>query len=110
MTLDRLLEEFKCSVEQQPWSSAAGYDARRAGLAAVVRKLRDWLYLDMGPGASWTPGEVEHWMNEILASDGEVKAAGGSTREDGQGCRPDGALDHVNDTINEILASDEVKP
>ena len=74
MTVEELLDEFKRTVEQQPWSSAPGYDARRAGIVAVVRRLRDELYLDMGPGASWTPGEVERWHNQILGDAGEKVA------------------------------------
>jgi hypothetical protein len=76
MTLDRLLEEFKCAVEQQPWSSAAGYDARRAGIRAVVTALRDEI-VNKNSRCGW--------------------------------CLANGDLSHVNDTINEILASDGVE-
>lgn len=64
MTLDDLLDEFKRTVERQPWSSALGYDAHRAGIRAVVEALRDACY-----------GCEHHLLwDEILASDGVDKA------------------------------------
>lgn len=77
-TVDELMQVFLSAVASQPWSSSPGYDARRAGIVAIVIKLRDELYLDMGPGASWTPGEVERWHNEILGSDAGEKVEEGN--------------------------------
>jgi|694.fasta_scaffold28940_14 rubredoxin len=74
MTLDDLLDEFKRAVERQPWSSALGYDARLAGIRAVVEALRDACY-----------GCEHHLMwDEILASDG-VEAAGGNVTNPSEG-------------------------
>jgi len=72
MTLDRLLEEFKSAVERQPWSSAAGYDARRAGIRAVVEALRDEISMNCTLDDDYS---VYRWMDKILASDG-VKSGG----------------------------------
>jgi hypothetical protein len=70
--------------------------SRRAGIRAVVEALRETFGLAYSEGRmSMVRGGNENhqrqWVdaliNEILASDGEVKAAGASTRKDEVGAR-----------------------
>jgi hypothetical protein len=49
---------------------------RRAGIRAVVEALRDGMVPLIGTYA-WDDVDAEKWFNDILASEGEVKAAGG---------------------------------
>lgn len=69
-TIDELVEIFNREAKLPSIRKAD-----IAGIRAVVTALRDemrreWFLDDSGLEA------VERWMNEILASDGEVKAAG----------------------------------
>jgi len=62
---------------------------RRAGLRAVVEALRDEFVM-MGMRDFSSDFDIKKsrvWFDKILASDGEVKAAGASTRKDEVGAR-----------------------
>jgi len=81
MTLDELVKlyndaaahEYEVFLGRGNWGSSTldvGLDMKRAGIRAVVTALRDEACRD-----------CRHVIDEILASDGVDKAAGGSTRE-----------------------------
>ncbi|MFO0475832.1 MAG: hypothetical protein ACK52K_11850 [Alphaproteobacteria bacterium] len=73
MTLDDLLDEFKRTVERQPLSGKLGYDARLAGIRAVVEALRD----EVAAIEGWSGAKerIDEVFKKILASDG-VKPEG----------------------------------
>jgi len=74
MTLEDLMLVYDAAILGRPRRAAE----HRIGVKAVVEALRDEL-----SKCDWDEGEnMIDALNEILASDGEVKAAGGSTRED----------------------------
>ncbi|MFO0450260.1 MAG: hypothetical protein ACK52I_16630 [Pseudomonadota bacterium] len=75
MTLDDLLDAFKRTVERQPFSGKLGYDARLAGIRAVVEALRDEMRQEC------YSSEVDYFLKEILASDG-VEGTHGSPELD----------------------------
>ena len=58
-------------------------EAERAGIAAVVRALRDEFGRIMYPGDDWNRQGILEQFEEILGAAGD-EAAGGPTREDGQ--------------------------
>ena len=70
----------------------------RAGIRAVVEALRDVL-LPLISTYSWDEVDAEKWFNEILASDGEEKAARGPTSNAGGAVEQSGATtDHSSTT------------
>ena len=74
MTLDDLEKIYGAAYWTRPELEPDG--ARRAGIAAVIRALRDEM-----SGPEW--GDTRLWFDEILGDAGE-KVAGGPTREDGR--------------------------
>jgi hypothetical protein len=86
MTLNELntLFDAACNAQQRANSEDVSlWSCRGAGLKAVVAALRDELRTPLYH-CSWE--DIDDFLTEILAIAGEdEKAAGGSTREDGQG-------------------------
>lgn len=60
-------------------------DMQRAGIAAVVRAVRDEFGRIMYPGDDWNRQGILEQFEVILGDAGNEKVAGGPTREDGPG-------------------------
>jgi hypothetical protein len=90
MTIDELMDVYDTAgdkllkVAATATSTEGLNEAHRAGIRAVVTALRDEM---VPPEYTHLTNTEKGWLqffNEILASDGDGKAAGGSTREDGR--------------------------
>jgi hypothetical protein len=94
MTLDELVKmyndaaahEYEVFLERGGFGASTldvGLDMKRAGIRAVVEALRDEIF-DARGNTYYGSLAMFCLINEILASDGEVKAAGGPARKDGK--------------------------
>ena len=83
-TVDDLMKVFQCAIVDDAIAHRGNLDnLDRAGIRAVVERLRDEMTLGWEDDRPWGDvADVKKFLNEILASDGEEKAAGGSARKD----------------------------
>jgi len=89
VTLDELSTLFDAACNAQAQANREDvslWSCRGAGLKAVVEALRDEIEDTYErEGCSWDGAHAHNRMNEILASDGEGKAAGGNVTNPSEG-------------------------